>query len=59
MKGFQEMKITLTKEQIKNQEFPEINIGKLTKEQAEEIAKIIYKMIDTCTIESNIKDNVA
>jgi len=53
------MKITLTKEQIKNQDFPEINIRRLTKEQAEEIAKIIYKMIDNCIIETNIKDNVA
>lgn len=58
MKGFQEMKFTLTKEQIKNQEFPEIKIENLTKEQAKVIAEILYNLICDDTINS-VKEDLA
>lgn len=52
------MKFTLTREQIKKQDLPDIKIGKLTKEQAKVIAEIIYNLIYDDTIIS-VKEELA
>lgn len=40
------MKITLSKEQLKEQNYLEVNTGKISKQQAEVIARIIYELIE-------------
>lgn len=40
------MKITLSKEQLKKQQYPQVTVGKITSQQAEVIARIIYELIE-------------
>ena len=53
------MNIRITKEQLKNCEFPDVNIRNLTDEQARLLAKVIYCLIQESTINAIKEEQVS
>lgn len=48
------MKITLTREQIKKLDLPDVKVGRLTKEQSKIIAEVLFDLI--CNKEKNFNE---